>query len=142
MKTAAILHSLYVFLEATRKEGKHMVICYADRSGHTQLLWRETDAWLGALDVAQNKAWTAIAFSGPTEDLAMSTADIAAFTQSGKPLYGMSPCGGGSRIILAGGGRPIYIDNKLIGSIGVSGSTLEDDIRLCNVAYTAFMEHY
>ena len=139
MKTASILHSLTAFLEAVRKDNKSLVICYADRAGHTQLLWRETDAWLGSLDVAQNKAWTAIAFSGVTSDKGLTTEALSKLTQPGEPLYGLQNTNSG-RVVIFGGGIPIYQDNKLVGSIGVSGSTVEDDIKYCKIAVDAYLE--
>lgn len=139
MKTASILHSLSVFLEAIRKDKKSLVICYADRSGHTQLLWRETDAWLGSLDVAQNKAWTAIAFSGTTKDSGLSTEALSKLTQPGESLFGLQNTNAG-RVVIFGGGIPIYQDDKLVGSIGVSGSTVEDDIKYCEIAVQAYLE--
>jgi uncharacterized protein GlcG (DUF336 family) len=141
MKTPAIFHSLRTFLDACREANKRMVICYADRSGHTIMIWRETDAWLGSLEIAQSKAWTVIAFSGPTEDQALTTEKIATMTQPGQPLYGLQNTNQG-KVVIFGGGIPIYIKGKLHGSIGVSGSTVEDDINLAQVAVAAYIEAF
>jgi uncharacterized protein GlcG (DUF336 family) len=67
VNTSAIFSSLKTYLDACREANRRLVICYVDRHGHTIMIWRETDAWLGSIEVAQSKAWTAIAFSGPTE---------------------------------------------------------------------------
>lgn len=141
MKTSAIFHSLKTFLDACRKANKRMVICYADRSGHTIMIWRETDAWLGSLAIAQSKAWTAIAFSGPTEDQALTTEKIATMTHTGQPPYGFQNINQG-KVAIFGGGIPIYINGKLHGSIGVSGSTVEDDVNFAQIAVDAYIEAF
>jgi uncharacterized protein GlcG (DUF336 family) len=105
------------------------------------MIWRETDAWLGSLEIAQSKAWTVIAFSGPTEDQALTTEKIATMTQPGQPLYGLQNTNQG-KVVIFGGGIPIYIKGKLHGSIGVSGSTVEDDINLAQVAVAAYIEAF
>lgn len=141
MKTAAVFHSLRTFLDACREAKKRMVICYADRHGHTIMIWRETDAWLGSLEIAQSKAWTAIAFSGPTEEEALTTEKIAEMTQPGQPLYGLQNTNQG-KVVIFGGGIPIYVKGKLHGAIGVSGSTVEDDIKMAQTAVKAYVEAY
>lgn len=118
-----------------------MVICYADRHGHTIMIWRETDAWLGSLEIAQSKAWTAIAFSGPTEEEALTTEKIAEMTQPGKPLYGLQNTNQG-KVVIFGGGIPIYIKGRLHGAIGVSGSTVDVDIEMAQAAVKAYIEAY
>jgi uncharacterized protein GlcG (DUF336 family) len=141
MKTAAVFHSLRTFLDACREAKKRMVICYADRHGHTIMIWRETDAWLGSLEIAQSKAWTAIAFSGPTEEEALTTEKIAEMTQPGQPLYGLQNTNQG-KIVIFGGGIPIYLKGKLHGAIGVSGSTVDVDVKMAKIAVEAYIEAY
>jgi len=141
MKTSAVFNSLRAFLEACREANKRMVICYADRAGHTIMIWRETGAWLGSLEIAQSKAWTAIAFSGPTEEGALTTEKIATMTQPGQPLYGLQNTNQG-KVVIFGGGIPIYVKGKLHGSVGVSGSTVDDDIEFAQKAVDAYLAAY
>lgn len=139
MKTAAILLSLQEFLNACREQDLRMVICYADASGNPRMIWREDGAWLGSLDIAVNKAWTATAFSGPTSDGAMTTEALADMTQPGEPLYGLQNTNN-NRVVIFGGGIPVYIDGRLHGSVGVSGSTVENDIAMAKIAVQSYLK--
>jgi uncharacterized protein GlcG (DUF336 family) len=139
MKDSAILISLQKFLEACRANDLKMVICFVDRAGHPHLLWRETGAWLGSLDIARRKAWTAVAFSGPKEDGALTTEDLAKMAQPGESLYGIDSTNT-ENIVIFGGGIPVYVDGKLHGAIGVSGSTVHNDIKMAKVAVNAYLE--
>ncbi len=75
-------------------------------------------AWLGSIDIAIKKAKTARMFDMPT-------GDIGELSQPGKSLYGIEHSNGG--LITFPGGIPIKQDGKIIGAIGVSGSTVDDD---------------
>lgn len=138
MKSSDVFRSLKAFIEACNKDKKLMVICYADRAGNPILVYRMPDAWLGSLHIAQAKAFSAIAFSGPEEDAALPTADLQEMVQPGKPLYGLTDTNNG-RIVAFGGGIPVYIEGKLRGSVGVSGSTVEDDVKYAEIAVAALL---
>ncbi len=141
MKDAALLISLQKILDATRKDGLKMVICFVDRSGHPHMLWRETGAWIGSLDLARRKAWSAIAFSGINESQGLGTEKLGTLAQPGKPLYGIESTNANDLTII-GGGLPIYIDDKLHGAVGVSGSTVPDDVRIAELAVAAYIDAY
>lgn len=140
MNTPAIFSSLKTYLEACRIANRRLVICYVDRHGHTIMIWRETDAWLGSIEIAQSKAWTAIAFSGPTEAEALTAERIATLTRSGQPLHGAHHHPYHGRMVIFGGGIPIYVDGKLKGAIGVSGGTVDDDEHFANIAVDAYLK--
>ena len=76
--------------------------------------------------VSQDKAYTACALRCPTSDLA----DI---TKPGESLWSLHNSGDG-RIICFGGGYPIKVDGKVIGAIGVSGGTAEEDMAVATYA--------
>lgn len=59
--------------------------------------------------------------------------------QPGEPLYGIQNTNQG-RIVVFGGGIPVYLGGELAGAIGVSGSTVQDDIELAQVAVDALVE--
>jgi uncharacterized protein GlcG (DUF336 family) len=86
-------------------------------------------AWLGSIDIAIRKARTARYFD-------METAEIGRMSQPGEPLYGVEHSNGG--LITFGGGIPIKdADGTVIGAVGVSGSTVENDVTLAKAAVEA-----
>ena len=139
MKRSRILTSLAAFLDETRADELRMVIAYVDTGGHVLCLWREPGAWLGSNDIAVNKAWTATAFSGPTEDEALPTDKLAQMAQPGGDLYGVQNTNQG-KVVIFPGGLPVYEDGKLVGGIGVSGSTVENDLKYAQVALEAYLK--
>ena len=80
---------------------------------------RMNDAWLGSVDIAMKKAKTAVFFNMPT-------GNIGGLSQPGGSLYNIEHSNGG--LITFPGGLPIKDKNgNLIGGIGVSGSSVEND---------------
>ena len=77
------------------------------------------NAWLGSIDIAIKKAKTARYFDMPT-------GEIGKLSQPGKPLYQIEVSNGG--LITFPGGVPIKdADGTIIGAVGVSGSTVDND---------------
>ena len=62
----------------------------------------------------------------------MSTAKLAALANPGGELYGIQHTNGG-RIVVFGGGEPLYAGGVLVGAIGVSGGTLKQDTELAEI---------
>ena len=79
-------------------------------------------AYIGSFDVALNKTFTSVAFQ-------MSTAELGKLASPGGSLYGIQNTNDG-KIVIFGGGEPLYVDDVLIGAIGVSGGTAEQDTAL------------
>jgi uncharacterized protein GlcG (DUF336 family) len=100
--------------------GVPMVIAIADAGGNLVAFQRMDHALLVSIDVAINKAYTAVAVKLPTHEL-------APLAQPGQPLFGIHNADGG-RIVIFGGGFPLKQDNEIIGGIGVSGGSVEEDI--------------
>lgn len=65
-----------------------------------------------------------------------ATEDLAAFTRSGRRIFGLDTTNGG-RIVIFGGGLPIVRDGRIIGGIGVSGSTADQDVLVARAGLTA-----
>ena len=84
----------------------------ADRSGLTQVLLRDRFAGAHTVDIAPNKAWTAVSFRN-------ATSALGAETQAGKP---MSAIRNHPKVFAAGGGQIIEAGVTLLGGIGVSGA--------------------
>lgn len=116
----------------TRAEeiGVPMVIAVTDSGGNLVALQRMDGALLVSVDVAMNKAYTAVAVKLPTQDL-------AAMAQSGQPLFGIHNADGG-RIVIFGGGIPLQRGDMIVGGIGVSGGSVEDDVKCANAAVARF----
>ena len=105
-------------LKATEVNTK-MNIAVVDAGGNLKAFLRMDGAWLGSIDIAVKKARTARLFDMPT-------GDIGGLSQPGGPLYGIEHSNGG--LISFPGGVPVRVaDGSVIGAIGVSGSTVEDD---------------
>ena len=102
-----------------RGAGHQMDIAVVDAGGNLKAFARMDGAWLGSIDIATTKARTARYFDLPTEEL-------GELSQPGGPLYGIEVSNGG--LITFPGGLPLKADDgTVIGAIGVSGSTVEND---------------
>jgi len=96
-----------------------MDIAVVDAGGNLKAFARMDGAWLGSIDIAQKKARTARWFD-------METGAIGALSQPGGPLYGIEHSNGG--LITFPGGVPLKTAaGEVVGAIGVSGSTVEND---------------
>ena len=96
-----------------------MDIAVVDAGGNLKAFARMDGAWLGSIDISMKKARTARYFD-------MNTGDIGGLSQPGGPLYQIEVSNGG--LITFPGGVPIKnADGEIIGAIGVSGSTVEND---------------
>jgi uncharacterized protein GlcG (DUF336 family) len=105
-------------------------IAVADAGGGLVAHVRMDGAWLGSVDIAINKAWTARAFD-------MSTDDLARITQSGQQGFGLNTTND-SRVVIFGGGIPIKRDGVVIGAVGASGGSVEQDVTVARAAVAGF----
>jgi uncharacterized protein GlcG (DUF336 family) len=121
-------------LEAARAKARQigvaMNIAVVDEGSNLVAFARMDDAWLGSIDIAQNKAYTARAFDMPTIDL-------APLAQPGGPLYGIEASNHGLVIVFAGG-IPLLSDGRVVGAIGVSGGAVEQDQAVAEAGVAAF----
>jgi uncharacterized protein GlcG (DUF336 family) len=99
-----------------------MVIAICDKHGNPVLFNRMEDSLLASIDIATNKAYTAAALKGSTDQFA----DVAKEAGS---LFGLASCDKG-RMVVFGGGFPIIMDGEIIGGIGVSGGSVEEDMTV------------
>lgn len=111
-----------VIAAAKRKAGDlktRMDIAVVDAGGNLKAFARMDGAWLGSIDISIKKARTARWFD-------MNTGEIGKLSQPGGPLFGIEHSNGG--LITFPGGVPLKDrDGNVIGAIGVSGSTVEND---------------
>ena len=115
--------------EKAQDMGVKMNIAVVDAGANLVAFIRMDDAWLGSLDISIKKAKTARFFDMPTGELGK-------LSQPGKPLFGIEHSNGG--LITFPGGIPIVGDGGLVmGAIGVSGSTVEDDHEVAQAGVQA-----
>lgn len=106
-----------------------MNVAVVDAGGNLKAFARMENAWLGSIDIAIRKARTARYFDMPTGDLGKAS-------QPGGPLYNIEVSNGG--LITFPGGIPIKdADGTIIGAVGVSGSTVENDHAVAEAGLAA-----
>ncbi|NLH82009.1 MAG: heme-binding protein [Phyllobacteriaceae bacterium] len=104
------------------QQGTLMNIAVVDAGGNLKAFARMEGAFLGSIDISIKKAKTARLFNMPTKDL-------GAISQVGQPLYGIEVTNGG--LVVFGGGELLKDKNGLIiGAVGVSGSSVENDMAV------------
>ena len=102
--------------------GVNAVIAVSDQAGRIVAVHCMDDAYIASYDIAVNKTFT-------SAGLKMSTANLAQLAQPGQPLYGIQHTNGG-KIVIFGGGEPLEVEGKIIGALGISGGTAEQDTYL------------
>lgn len=106
-----------------------MNIAVVDAGGNLKAFARMDGAWLGSIDISIKKATTARYFDMPT-------GEIGKLSQPGGPLYNIEHSNGG--LITFPGGIPIKAaDGTVIGAIGVSGSSVENDHAVAEAGVAA-----
>ena len=111
-----------VLAEAARV-GVKAVVCVSDAAGNPKLVKCMDDAYLASYDVAVDKAYTVVA-------LKMPTIELKPLAQPGASLYGIQFTNGG-KIVIFGGGDPLKNDDGvIIGGLGVSGGSEDQDTAL------------
>ncbi len=111
--------------------GAKMDIAVVDAGGNLKAFLRMDGAWLGSIDIAIRKARTARFFDMPT-------GEIGKLSQPGGPLYQIEHSNDGL-ITFPGGVLLKMADGSVIGAVGVSGSTVEDDHAVAAAAATAIL---
>jgi uncharacterized protein GlcG (DUF336 family) len=107
-----------------------MDIAVVDAGNNLVAFERMDGAWLGSIDIAQGKAYTARAFN-------MATKDLAPLCQPGSPLFGIHASNHG-RLIIFPGGIPLERGGEVVGAIGVSGGAVDQDQAVAEAGAEAF----
>lgn len=116
-------------VKKSRELNTKMDIAIVDAGSNLKGFARMDGAWLGSIDIAIKKAKTARYFD-------MNTGEIGKLSQPGGPLYNIEHSNGG--LITFPGGVPIRGANGvIIGAVGVSGSTVENDHEVAKAAAEA-----
>jgi uncharacterized protein GlcG (DUF336 family) len=110
--------------------GQPMNVAVVDEGGNLVAHVRMDGAWIGSIDISINKAWTARAFDTETGDLGKNS-------QPNKQFFGIHTTNNG-RVIIFAGGIPLKRKGKVVGGVGVSGGTGEQDQKVAEAGAAAF----
>jgi uncharacterized protein GlcG (DUF336 family) len=110
--------------------GQPMNIAVADEGGNIVAHVRMDEAWIGSIDIALKKAFTSRAFD-------IETRELAKHTQSGGQFFGLHVSNDGKVMIFAGG-IPLKRGGKVVGAIGVSGGSSDQDQAVAAAGAAAF----
>lgn len=104
-------------------------IAVVDAGGNLKAHVRMDGAFVGSITVSINKAYTAVAFQ--TE-----TANLQEATRPEGPIFGLSDAHGG-RLVVFPGGIPLVRDGEIVGAIGVSSGSVEQDQEVAQAGAAA-----
>ena len=105
-------------------------VAVVDAGNNLTAFVRQDGAWLGSIDVAHGKAYTARALDLPTKDLYSQV-------QPAGQLYGLA-AGSRAQLITFAGGGPVTDGDTVVGAIGVSGGTVEQDQQIAEAGVEAY----
>jgi uncharacterized protein GlcG (DUF336 family) len=111
-------------LAKCRASGYQVAVAIVDRGGIVQVMLRDRLAGPHTIDVATNKAWTAVSFK-------TSTRDLERLTRPGESMSGLRNT---PRFTAIGGGLTVEAAGSLLGAIGVSGAPGGDADHACAAA--------
>jgi uncharacterized protein GlcG (DUF336 family) len=110
--------------------GQPMNIAVVDAGGNLISHVRMDKAWMGSIDISIKKGWTARAFD-------IQTKDLATHSQSGSQFFGIHASNDG-RVMIFAGGVPLKRGNEVVGGLGVSGGSGEQDQTVAEAGAKAF----
>ena len=116
--------------EEAERIGVKAVVAASNSGANTILVECMDDAYIASYDIAVNKAFTSVSLKMPTKTL-------KTLAQPGGDLYGIQNTNNG-RIVIFGGGVPLVRNGKVIGGIGVSGGSEEQDTYLGDFVLKVF----
>jgi uncharacterized protein GlcG (DUF336 family) len=123
-----------LIIEAARAKameiGQPMNIAVVDAGTNLTAFARMDGAWLGSIDIAINKAFTAKAFDNSTQELGRNS-------QPGGQFFGIHVSNHG-RVMIFAGGVPIKVKGEVVGAVGISGGSGEQDQAVAEAAAAAW----
>ncbi len=120
--------------QKAKEMGVPVVIAVADKAARPVVIHVMDDAYIASFDIALNKAYT-------SAGLKMSTARLSELSGPGQPLYGIQNTNNG-QIVIFGGGEALEVKGQMVGALGVSGGTLEQDTYLAAYGRELFEKSY
>ena len=122
-----------ILAAAVRKAGEigqPMNIAVMDADMNLVAFERMDGAWVLSIDIALGKAYTSAGRGLPTRD-------IGEMAQPGQPLFGVNTTNGG-RVVIFAGGLPLVRDGEVVGAVGVSGGSVDQDEEVAQAGVDAF----
>ena len=116
-------------IDKAKTVGQPMNIAVVDAGANLVAFMRMDGAWLGSIDIAINKAFTAKAFD-------ISTLELGRNSQPGDQFFGIHVSNHG-RVMIFAGGMPIKVHGQVVGAVGVSGGSGEQDQVVAEAAVAA-----
>jgi uncharacterized protein GlcG (DUF336 family) len=110
--------------------GQPSNVAVVDAGGNLIAFVRMDKAWMGSIDIAINKAFTARAFD-------ISTEKLGELSQPGGQFYGILASNHG-RVMIFAGGVPLKRNGEVIGAVGVSGGMKDQDVAVAEAGARAF----
>lgn len=127
MITLEKAHKVIAAGEAKAKEiGQPMNIAVVDAGTNLRAFIRMDSAWLGSIDIAINKAFTAKAFD-------ISTRELGQNSQPGDQFFGIH-VSNHDRVMIFAGGIPLKVNGQIVGAVGVSGGSGAQDQLVAEAA--------
>ena len=120
--------------ERAREMGVNAVVAIADEGGNLKICECMDNSYIASRDIAINKAYTSVA-------LKMSTKKLSGLAAPGGSLYGIQHTNGG-RIVIFGGGDTLEVRGRILGGLGVSGGSEEQDTALSAYGKKIFGEYF
>lgn len=114
--------------QAAEKVGIDIVFSFVDPAGSQRYFFAMDNALLVSHELATQKAWTAVALKMPTLELAKQVLP-------GQSLYGLQNT---PNVCCIGGGQPVWKNDQLLGAVGISGGTVEQDCAIAQAAISLF----
>ena len=118
--------------EEARRIGVNAVVAVVSRGANPVAVHCMDNSYIASYDIAFNKAFTVVS-------LKMPTTKLKELAQPGKDLYGIQFTNNG-RIVIFGGGEPLVANGTVIGGLGVSGGSEEQDTYLAKYGEKLFKE--
>lgn len=109
-----------------------MCIAITDESGNLVAFERMDGAKTPSINIAIDKSYTAAGIRKGTHELAEAS-------QPGKPVHGIFSALGGRMVAIAGG-LPVVLDGDIVGSIGISSGTPNQDLEVAEAGVQALIE--
>lgn len=133
MTLKAALRMIAAGQEKAEQLGVPVSIAVVDDGGNLVAQHRMDNAMLISQFLSLNKAYTSVATTMPTEELAKHT-------QPGGPFFGVHTCPAASGICIFGGGFPVHGEGDIVGGIGVSGGSAEQDSAIAAAGRDAYQK--
>ncbi|HEV2094721.1 MAG TPA: heme-binding protein [Rubrobacter sp.] len=116
--------------QKAQEMGQPMNIAVMDAGRNLVAFHRMDGAWVASVDIAIDKAFT-------SAGRGLTTRKIGEMAQPGQPLFGINTTNGG-RIVIFAGGIPLMRDGAVVGAVGVSGGTVDEDHEVAEAGVAAF----